>query len=142
MGKHYPLLNFTKTDRSNFTKMDQFTLVRSYLNMKLTSKQITARLNIPHNVLVEILRRLRGQLPVEHRPEKQPKLTMEEIAQCKEPVGCRTIYGDVKNDFDWFRCQKPLKKGVRYLFCDDCYGRFVHVKVKKKGVNYDYQVPT
>ena len=128
MGKHYPGGSKPKLD---FKKIDQFASVRAYLgsSSQYTAVQIAERLNIPHDEVLEILKRIRGQPPVEPLngfSGKEP-LSIKEIQRRQEPTGCRTIYGDVKEDLDWFRCQKPLKRGVRYLFCDDCYSRFVKV---------------
>ena len=128
MGKHYP---GGSKPQLNFKKIDQFASVRAYLNsnVQFTAVQIAERLNVPHDEVVEMLKRIRGQHPVEplERFGKEATLSIEEIQRRQEPIGCRTIYGDVKEDLDWFRCQKPLKKGVRYWFCDDCYSRFVKV---------------
>ena len=128
MGKHHPTYHSSKS-KLDFRKIDQFARVRAYVGSKLTAGQIAERLNIPHDEVLEMLKRIHGQHPTGplNGPNGKATLSIEEIQRRQEPTGCRTIYGDVKEDLDWFRCQKPLKRGVRYLFCDDCYSRFVKV---------------
>ena len=51
------------------------------------------------------------------------------IAEMQEPKGCRFIRGDVKNQDDWYYCQKQLVLG--YMYCKEhllrCYQRGQHI---------------
>lgn len=127
MGKHHPS-TFPSDIKLDVRTLDQFASVRAYFGSKHTIDQIAMRLDISRDVVLEIFKRSPQNWDVALKKSKGIQvLSIEEIKRRQEPVGCRTVHGDIKKDLDWFRCQKPLKKGGRCLFCDDCYSRFVKI---------------